>query len=98
MTREELIKEFKSFSERIKRCLIAKKYDTVRELDRDRRAVLEKLCQTALHEKDQEIFSIIENTVEQTTHHISEINSDIKALDILTAKRSKMLQGYQGLN
>ena len=98
MIREELIKEFKSFSERIKRCLIAKNYTAVRELDINRRAVLEKLCQIALTEKDQEIFSIIENTVELTTHHISEIDNDIKALDVCTAKKSKMLRGYQSLN
>ena len=98
MNRNELIKQFKSFSERIKRALISKNYTAVRELDVDRRVILEKLCQLALHERDQEIFSIIENTIQHTTNHISEISDQIKTLDIFTAKKSKMLQGYQVFN
>ena len=98
MTRNELIKEFRSSSERIKRALISKNYNAVRELDVHRRVILEKLCQLALNDRDQEIFSIIENTVQQTTNQISEISDDIKTLDGLTAQKSKMLQGYQVLN
>ena len=98
MIRDELIKEFRSFSERIKSALISKNYLTVRELDIDRRVILERLCQIALNEEDQEIFSLIETTIEQTTNHISAINDDKKNLDVLTAKRSKMLRGYHHLN
>ena len=56
MIRDELIKEFRSFSERIKSALISKNYLAVRELDVDRRVILERLCQIALNEEDQEIF------------------------------------------
>ncbi len=98
MTRTALINEFNSYSERLKRALISKNYHAIRKLDSDRRLILQKLCELALDEKDQGIFSLIEKTISDTTDHITQINRSIKALDMLTAKKSKMLKGYQALN
>ena len=98
MMRETLIKEFHSYSERMKRALISKNYHAVRTLDLDRRLVIQKLCSIALEEKDQEIFSLMENTISDTTDQITSINENIKTLDKLTASKSKMLKGYQVIN
>ena len=96
--REILIKEFHSYSERMKRALISKNYLAVRTLDLDRRLVIQKLCNIALEEKDQEIFSLMENAISQTTDQITSINESMKTLDKLTANKSKMLKGYQVIN
>ena len=98
MIRETLIKEFYSHSERMKRALISKNYHAVRTLDLDRRLVIQKLCNIALEEKDQEIFSLMENAISQTTDQITSINENMKTLDKLTANKSKMLKGYQVIN
>ena len=98
MMREELIAKFISYSERIKRALISKNYVAIRDLDLARREILEKLCGLAMEEESQEIFSLVERTIEETTSQISSITNDIKSLDMLTAKKSKMLQGYQAMN
>ena len=96
--RETLIKEFHSHSERMKRALVSKNYYAVRKLDLDRRLVIQKLCNIALEEKDQEIFSLMENAISDTTDQITSINENMKTLDKLTANKSKMLRGYQVLN
>ena len=96
--RETLIKEFHSYSERMKRALISKNYQAMRTLDLDRRLVIQKLCNIALEEKDQEIFSLMENTISHTTDQITSINENMKTLDKLTANKSKMLKGYQAIN
>ena len=96
--RETLIAEFHSYSERMKRALISKNYQAVRTLDLDRRLVIQKLCNIALEEKDQEIFSLMENAISQTTDQITSINENMKTLDKLTANKSKMLKGYQVIN
>ena len=98
MKREALIKEFHSYSERMKRALISKNYQAMRTLDLDRRLVIQKLCNIALEEKDQEIFSLMENAISQTTDQITSINENMKTLDKLTANKSKMLKGYQVIN
>ena len=98
MISERLIKEFHSYSERLKRALISKNYHAVRTLDLDRRLVIQKLCDIALEEKDQEIFSLMETAISQTTDQISSINENMKTLDKLSANKSKMLKGYQVIN
>ena len=98
MMRKALITEFHSYSERMKRALISKNYHAVRTLDLDRRLVIQKLCNIALEEKDQEIFSLIEKTIIDTTDQITSINENMKTLDKLTANKSKMLKGYQAIN
>ena len=96
--RKILMKEFHSYSERMKRALISKNYHAVRTLDLDRRIVIKKLCNIALEEKDQEIFSLMENTISDTTDQIISINENMKTLDKHTANKSKMLKGYQVIN
>ena len=96
--RKTLIKEFHSYYERMKRALISKNYHAVRTLDLDRRIVIKKLCNIALEEKDQEIFSLMENAISDTTAQITSISENMKTLDKLTANKSKMLRGYQVLN
>ena len=98
MIRERLIKEFHSYSERMKRALISKNYHAVRTLDLERRLVIQKLCNIALEEKDHKIFSLMENTISDTTDQITSINENMKTLDKLTANKSKMLKGYQVIN
>ncbi len=93
--KKSLITEFNSHSERLKRALISKNYHAVRKLDMERRAIIQALCELALKDQDHEIFCLIEKTIQDTTNHITEINQNIKDLDMLTAKKSKMLQGYQ---
>ena len=82
----------------MKRALISKNYHAVRTLDLDRRLVIQKLCKIALEEKDQEIFSLMENTISNTTDQITSINENMRTLDKLTANKSKMLKGYQVIN
>lgn len=96
--RSKLISQFLLFSEQIRNALLNQDYSSVRTLDLDRRSVLEELCTLAMKDKNQKIFSIIENAIEENTSQISDINSEIKALDLFTAKKSKMLDGYKAIN
>ena len=98
MKHKALITEFNSYSERLKRALISKNYHAVRKLDFERRSVIEKLCSLALEEQNQDIFALLEKTISDTTDHITSINENMKTLDKVTAKQSKMLRGYQTIN